>query len=76
MHAMRRFQTAPGFLRHHALQGLLTGVLAFCCVVALALIELAISRRSASELISETARAEFGAADQNGVDASSRYAQR
>ena len=54
---MRRLQPGSGFLRHHALQGLLTGALAFCCVLALVLIELAISRRSASELISEAARA-------------------
>jgi hypothetical protein len=76
MHPMRRLQPGSGFLRHHALQGLLTGALAFCCVLALVLIELAISRRSASELISEAARAEFGTTEQSDVDASSRYAQR
>lgn len=76
MHPMRRFQGDPGFLRHHALQGLLTGALAFGCLVALVLIDLAISHRSASELMSEAARAELGAADRSGVEASSRYAQR
>jgi hypothetical protein len=68
---MQRFQTGPGFIRHHALQGLLTGVLAFCSVVALALIDIAISRRSASELMSETTRTVLDA-----VDASSRYVRR
>jgi hypothetical protein len=32
------------------MQGLTAGALAFCCVVALVLIDLAINRRSASEL--------------------------
>ena len=73
---MQRFQTGRGFVRHHALPGLLTGTIAFCCVVALVLIELAISRRSASELLSAAARAELGAADQSGAEAPSRYAQR
>ena len=68
---MQRFQTGPGFIRHHALQGLITGVLAFCSVVALALIDFAISRRSASELMSETTRTVLDA-----VDASSRYVRR
>jgi hypothetical protein len=76
MHSMQRFQIGSGFLRHLALHGLLSGALAFCCVVALVLIDLAISRRSASELILEAARAELGAANQSGVDASSRYARR
>jgi hypothetical protein len=74
MHPMQRFQTGPGFLRHHALQGLLTGAFAFCCLLALVLIDLAISRRSASELISEAARAELGSAN-SGVDVS-RFARR
>ena len=68
---MQRFQTGPGFIRHHALQGLLTGVVAFCSVVALALIDIAISRRSASELMSETTRTVLDA-----VDASSLYVRR
>ena len=68
---MQRFQTGPGFIRHHALQGLLTGVVAFCSVVALALIDIAISRRSASELMSETTRTVLDA-----VDASSRHVRR
>lgn len=68
---MQRFQTGPGFIRHHALQGLLTGVLAFCSVVALALIDIAVSRRSASALMSETTRTVLDA-----VDASSRHVRR
>jgi hypothetical protein len=68
---MQRFQTGPGFIRHHALQGLLTGVLAFCSVVALALIDSAVSRRSASALMSETTRTVLDA-----VDASSRHVRR
>jgi hypothetical protein len=68
---MQRCQTGPGFIRHHALQGLLTGVLAFCFVVALALIDIAISRRAASELMSETTRTVLDA-----VDVSSRHVRR
>jgi hypothetical protein len=68
---MQRFQAGPGFIRHHALQGLLTGVLAFCSVVALALIDIAVSRRSASALMSETTRTVLDA-----VDASSRHVRR
>jgi hypothetical protein len=68
---MQRFQTGPGFIRHHALQGLITGVLAFCSVVALALIDIAISRRSASELMSQTTPTVLDA-----VDASSRHVRR
>ena len=68
---MQRFQTGPGFIRHHALQGLITGVLAFCSVVALALIDIAVSRRSASALMSETTRTVLDA-----VDASSRHVRR
>ena len=56
---MRRFQTDRGFLRRHALPGLLTCALAFCCVVALVLVDLAISRRSVSDLMSAAARAEL-----------------
>ena len=73
---MQRFQTGSGFLRHHALQGLLMGVLAFCSVLALVLVDLAISRRSASELMSETAQAVLGAARQSDADASSGNAWR
>jgi hypothetical protein len=52
------------------MQGLTAGALAFCCAVALVLIDLATNRRSASELISEVARAEFGAPDQTKRDGS------
>jgi hypothetical protein len=71
---MQRFQTGPGFVRRHALAGLTAGALAFCCVVALVLVDLAISRRPASELIVETARAEMGMFDQT-VMTSPRFAQ-
>jgi hypothetical protein len=66
---MQRFQDSSGFIRRHALPGLAAGVLAFCCVVALVLVELAISRRSTSELISEAARAELGRLDRTDVTA-------
>jgi hypothetical protein len=67
---MQRFQDGSGFVRRQALRGLTAGALAFCCVVALVLVELAINHRSASELISEAARAELGAPDQTIMTAS------
>jgi hypothetical protein len=72
---MQRFQIGPGFVRRHALPGVTAGALAFCCVVALVLVDLAISHRSASELIAEAARAELGTLDQTGANASPRFAQ-
>jgi hypothetical protein len=72
---MQRFQDSSGFIQRHALPSLAAGVLAFCCVVALVLVELAISRRSTSELISEAARAELGGLDQTDVTAPPGYAQ-
>jgi hypothetical protein len=64
---MRRFQHSSGFCRRHALQGITAGLLAFSCVMALVLVELAISRHATSELISETMRTELGGLDRTGV---------
>ena len=72
---MQRPQDRTGFIRRHALQGLTARMLAFCCVMALVLVDLAISRHSTSELISEAARNELGRLDQTEVSASSRSAQ-
>ena len=71
---MQRSQTGPGFVRRPALPGVTAGALAFCCVVALVLVDLMISQRSASELIAETARAEMGTFDRT-VMSSPRFAQ-
>jgi hypothetical protein len=56
---MQRFEDNPGPARRHALHGLTAGALAFCCVVALALVSSAISHRSVSESISQAMQAEF-----------------
>jgi glucose uptake protein GlcU len=72
---MQRFQTDAGFVRRHALLGLTAGAVAFCCVVALVLVDLAISRRSVSELISQTVWAELGELNQTNMNASPRFAQ-
>ena len=71
---MQRFRTDAGLVRRHALQGLTAGAVVFCCVIALVLVDLAISRRSASELISETARTELGELNQTNVNASPLFA--
>jgi hypothetical protein len=71
---MQRFQIGPGFVRRHALPGVTAGAVAFCCVVALVLVDLAIGHRSASELIAEAARAELSTLDQT-VMTSPRFAQ-
>ena len=61
---MRRIQGGSRSVRRPMLRALAAGALAFCCVVVLVLVDVAISRRSASQLFSEADWAELRGLDQ------------